>query len=102
MAPRTLDTISSEEFDKRIDANNERLEQEVAEAQERVQRLEALIARKAMFVQRLEQVWTEIEREENEIATLENGLRPLRVAGRRRSPAPQTLVTATRVKDRLP
>ncbi len=68
MATPVLETISLEEFDRRIESNNERLRQELAEAQERVQRLEALLARKEVFSQRLTQILTEIECEENEIA----------------------------------
>jgi hypothetical protein len=87
MATSKLETISLEEFDRRLDAGNERLRQESAEAQERVQRLEALIARKEIFSQRLTQILTEIEREENEIATLEKGLYSPRAAACRRPPA---------------
>src|SRR6185295_3738746 len=46
MTTPTLGTITPEEFDKRLDESNKRLRQELAEAQERVQRLEALITRK--------------------------------------------------------
>ena len=91
MASPTLETITREEFDKRLDASNERRRQELAEAEERAQRLEALIARKEIFVQRLEQVLIEIEREENEIAALEKGVRSPRAAARCPSPEPDSL-----------
>jgi chromosome segregation ATPase len=77
------------EFDQRLEESNTRLRQELAEAQARVQRLQALIARKESFAQRLAQALAEIEREENEIAALEKGLRAPRSTTRRRPPAPQ-------------
>jgi len=88
MAASKQDTITLEEFEKRLDTHDERLRQELAQAQERVQRLEMLIARKESFSQRLTHVLTEIEREEAEIAALENGLRVSRGADRRRQPLP--------------
>lgn len=88
MATPALETISLEEFDRRIEANNERLLHELAAAQERVRKLENLLVRKQVFSQRLTQMLAEIEREENEIAALENGLRSPRTSARR-SPAPK-------------
>ena len=90
MAANKQETVTLETFDKRLDANNARLRQELVATQARVQQLEALIARKADFNQRLTQVLTEIEREENEIAALEKGLRPVRMTTRRSLPAAQT------------
>jgi hypothetical protein len=84
MADPTLETITREEFDKRLGKNNERLQHELVEARERVQRLEALVARKEDFAQRLGQVLAEIEREESEIASLEKGLRTTRSTARQR------------------
>ena len=89
MAAPMLEEISKEEFDRRIDLNNERLRNELAEAQERVKQLEILLARKEAFAQRLSQIMTEIEREENEIADLERSLRISR-KGRRRDTGTQT------------
>jgi hypothetical protein len=89
MASAKLDTITHEEFEERLDRNNMRLRQELAEAQERVQALEQLIARKEIFVQHLIQVLTEIEREESEIAALEKGLRAPRATARRQRQSPQ-------------
>ena len=83
MAIPKRETITREEFDRRLDASNVRLRQELAEALERVQRLEALLARKEVFVQRLDQMLIEIEREEKEIAALEKGLRSPRAVTRR-------------------
>jgi predicted RNase H-like nuclease (RuvC/YqgF family) len=74
MAPRTRETISPEEFDRRLAASNERKQREVEEATMRVHQLEALIARKEVFVQRLDQMLAEIECAESEIAVLEKGL----------------------------
>ena len=84
MAASKLDTIPCEEFEKRLDTNNERLRQELVEAQERVQRLELLVARKESFAQHLTHILTEIKREEDEIAAMEKGLRVTRGADRRR------------------
>jgi hypothetical protein len=89
MASAKLDTITHEEFEERLDRNNMRLRQELAEAQERVQALERLIARKENFVQHLTQVLTDIEREESEIAALEKGLRAPRATTRRHRQSPQ-------------
>jgi len=47
--------------------------------------LEELIARKENFSRRMDQILSEIEREENEIAAMEKGVRPARTASRRRS-----------------
>lgn len=91
MPTPTLETITRDEFDKRLDAGNARRQQELEQAERRAARLEALIARKEVFAQRLTQMLTEIEREENEIAALEKGARPPHVSARRRShnpPAP--------------
>jgi hypothetical protein len=90
MATSKQDTITHAEFEARLDANNDRLRQELAEAQERVERLELLIARKQNFAQRLTQVLSEIEREEDEIAVLEKGLHVSPGAGRRRRSLPHT------------
>lgn len=57
-----LETITREEFDKRLDAANERLRQELADAQKRVRQLETLIQRKEAFAQKLDRVLTEGER----------------------------------------
>ena len=84
MATSKLETITHEEFEKRLDTNNERLRQELVEAQERVQRLELLVARKESFALHLTHVLTEIEREEDEIAALEKGLRVSHGTDRRR------------------
>lgn len=89
MAVTTKETISREEFDKRLDDNNERLRLELAETQKRVQRLEELLARKEAYSQRLTQILTEMEREENEIAALEEGLRLRKSAERGRPREPQ-------------
>lgn len=71
MAGRRLVTITPEEFDKRLEKSNERLRQELAAAQERIQKLEALVIRKERFNQRLTELIAEIEREESEIKALE-------------------------------
>lgn len=60
-----LDTITQEEFEKRLDAANERLRQELAEAQERVRKLDNLIHRREAFNAKLDRVLSEIERREN-------------------------------------
>ena len=70
--------MTLEEFDKRLEAANERLRLELAEAQERVRGLEELLARKEAFYRRLQQILLEIERDESEITALENRLRPRR------------------------
>ena len=80
-----FEPLTPAEFDKRLEASNDRLQQELAEAQDRVQKLEALIARKENFSRRLDQMLREIEREENEIAAMEKGVRPARTSTRRRS-----------------
>jgi hypothetical protein len=90
MVSSKLETITREEFEKRLDSNNDRLRQELAEAQERVQRLELLVSRKESFAQHLTHVLTEIEREEDEITALEKGLRVSRGPDRRRRPLPHT------------
>ena len=81
-----LETIAREEFDKRLDAANERLRQELLDTQERVRRLEMLLQRKEAFAQKLDRVLAEIEQDEADIATFEKELRPRRAATRRRSP----------------
>ena len=50
----TRDTITREEFEHRLDAANERLRQELADAQERVRRLDDLIHRKEAFSRKLD------------------------------------------------
>ena len=90
MAAKKHDTMTLEEFDKRLEQSNARLQQELLEAQERVAKLEALIARKQAFSQRLTQVLVEIEREENEIAAMEKGVRPPRRTTRTRTTATHT------------
>jgi hypothetical protein len=80
----TLDTITRAEFEQRLDASNERLRQELAEAQERVQGLEILIARKEAFAHKLDRMLTEIEQEEAAIALFEKELRPYNPAKDRR------------------
>lgn len=90
MASAKLDTVTQEEFEERLDRNNVRLRQELAEAQERVQALERLIARKESFVQRLTQVLTEIECEESEIAALQKELRAPRAVTRRHQQSPRS------------
>ena len=81
-----LEKITRAEFDKRLDAANERLRQELLDTQERVRRLEMLLQRKEAFAQKLDRVLAEIERDEADIATFEKELRPRRAATRRRSP----------------
>ncbi len=78
-----LDTISREEFEIRLDAANERLRQELADAQTRVQHLERLIQRKEAFSQKLDQILADIERDEAEIAAAEQKLFPRRGSRRR-------------------
>jgi hypothetical protein len=80
-----LETITREKFDKRLDAANERLRQELADAQKRVRQLEDLIQRKEAFVKKLDRVLTDIERDEAEIAAAERELRPHRTAVSRHS-----------------
>lgn len=83
MTTEIKETITAEEFDKRLDNSNDRLRHELTEVQERVRRLETLIARKEVFTHRLTQILTEIELEEAEIAVLERGLlRPRRAVSR--------------------
>jgi len=72
------DSMTLEEFDKRLEASNDRLRQEIAEAQERARGFEELLARKEAFYKRLQQIHLEIERDELEIKALENQLRPRR------------------------
>ncbi len=67
----TRDTITREEFEHRLDTSNGRLRQELADAQERVRRLDDLIHRKEVFSQKLDAVLAEIEREEADIARAE-------------------------------
>ena len=86
MLTPTKDTISAEEFDRRLGKSNERLRQELSEAQQRVQRLEELVSRKEAFSKRLDQILYEVEREEKEIAALERGLRSSRKTVRQSSP----------------
>lgn len=74
MATQALNTITREEFDIRIDANNARLKQELVESQERVQQLEALIVRKELFAQRLDQILLEVECAETEITALAHSI----------------------------
>ena len=74
MATETRDTITYEEFEKRLEASNQRLQKELEEAQDRVRQMEALIERKEIFSHHLTEVLTEIKREENEIAAMEKGL----------------------------
>ena len=64
------------------------MQQELADAQERTQKLEALVARKEAFYQRLVQMLIDIECEENEIAILEKGVRS-HYTSARRSAVPQ-------------
>lgn len=90
MAAKKQEMMTLEEFDRRLEQSNERLQQELTDAQERVARLEALIARKQAFSQRLTQVLAEIEREENEIALMEKGVRAPRRVTRQRASAIQT------------
>jgi hypothetical protein len=91
MATASRDTILPEEFERRLDNSNARLRQELTQAIDRVQRLEALIVRKEAFEHRLAQILAEVEREESEIAALEQGLRSARPSARRpsASQAPQ-------------
>lgn len=90
MATSKLETITPEQFEERLYASNERLRQELAEAQVRVQQLELLVARKERFAQHLTQVLIEIDREEAEIAAMEKGLHISPEAGRRRRSVPHT------------
>ena len=85
MPVQRFEALTPEEFDKRLESSNDRLQQELAEARKRVERLETLIARKENFSRRLDQILREIEGEENEIAALEASIRPIRAATPRRS-----------------
>jgi hypothetical protein len=85
-----LETITREEFDERLDAANERLRQELAYAQERVRQLEHLIQHKEAFLQKLDRVLTDIERDDAEIVAAEKALRSRRLVTRRRSHTPTT------------
>ncbi len=60
----TLDNITREEFDTRLDAANDRLRQELNDTQERVRRLDELIHRKEIFSQKLDEILTEIDEAE--------------------------------------
>lgn len=80
-----LETISPDEFNIRLDAANERLRQELLDAQERVRRLDDLIQRKEAFAHKLDRFLIEIEHEEAEITAAEKELRVPRMAPRRRS-----------------
>ena len=73
MEHETLKTISVEEFDERLEASNGELRQELEEKQLQVRRLEALVVRKEHLARRINQMLTEIESEEFEIASLEKG-----------------------------
>lgn len=77
--------LTPEEFDKRLEASNERKMVEILELQERIRQWEALIARKEAFLARLDQTIAEIEREDQEIAAIEKELPPLRGKSRRPS-----------------
>lgn len=85
-----LETITREEFDKRLDAANERLQQELTDTEERRRQLELLIQQKEAFVQKLDQVLADIERDEAQIAAAEKLLWPRRRHDRRRVPASTT------------
>lgn len=85
MPVERFEPLTPEEFDKRLEASNERLQQELAEAQAYAEQWEALVAHKERFSRRLDQILSEIEREESEIATLEKRLRPPRKTARQRS-----------------
>ena len=63
-----LDTITREEFDKRLDAANERLRQELVQAQNRLRQLELLIRRKEQYSEKLDQILADLDRDEAEIA----------------------------------
>lgn len=81
-----LETVTRDEFDKRLHAANERLRQELVDAQERVRRLETLIQHKEAFAQKLDRILAEIEQDEAQIATFEKELQTRRVAARRHPP----------------
>ena len=83
-----LDTIDRTEFDHRLDTANERLRQELGEAQERVRRLDNLLRQKEAFAQKLGKMLSDIERDEAEIAAAEKELRLRGNSRRRRSPSP--------------
>ncbi|GAB4456832.1 MAG: hypothetical protein OHK0029_15410 [Armatimonadaceae bacterium] len=80
-----METIDHEEFEKRLVTGNDRLRQELAEAQERVRQLEVLIHRKEAFAEKLDRILSEIERDEAEIAEAESKLRLTRSSVRQRS-----------------
>ena len=91
MPVERFEALTPEEFEKRLEANNERLRLELLELEERQRKREDIIARKEAMLQRLEQTLADIEREENEIAAMEKELPPLRRKGRRRQPASPVL-----------
>lgn len=86
MPRKKLDTIDLEEFECRLDANNERMRLEILELEEHNRKWEALIARKGAFLARLDQTIVEMEHEDAEIAEMEKELPPLRRNVRRRQP----------------
>ena len=72
----TLDeNLSLEEFEKRLDASNARMRQEIEQMQARHRELDTLIARKEAFVLRLRTTVEEMERERAEIRATEKRLR---------------------------
>lgn len=87
MPRRKLDTIDREEFDRRLDASNERLRLELIEAEERLRKMEMVVVRKEVLLERLEQTLAEIEREEQEIAALEKEISVRRPMRARQSPS---------------
>lgn len=91
MAGEDCEGITLEEFDRRLEASTERLAREAAETQERIVRLEALLARKEAFARRLDQMLAEIEHEETEIAALERGVRAGRATPKRQRPTTRIL-----------
>ncbi len=85
MSIESIETINHIDFDKRLDLNNARLRQELVDMQNRVQQLEMLITRKEIFSQRLDQILTELESEENEIASLTKSVHSTLIPSRKRS-----------------
>ena len=90
MPVERFESLTLEEFDKRLEASNDRLQQELVEAQAHAKEWEALVIRKERFSRRLDQILSEIECEESEIAALKKRLRPARKHAQRRSASPVT------------
>ena len=80
------EALTPEEFDKRLEASNERKRLEILELEEYHRKWEALIARKEAYLAHLDQTIAEMEREDAEIAAMKKELPPLRRKGRRHQP----------------